>query len=155
MRIGIYGGSFNPPHIGHLQGAKHAVAALSLDKLLLIPTNISPGKKNSASTTMPRQRLEMVQLATPNDPHYEVLDMELRRKGFSYTHETLQQVREQYPGAELVLVVGTDMFLSLPDWQYAEEVCALASIAVLYRGQKGEARSVQQQKEVQIGRVHV
>ena len=148
MRIGIYGGSFNPPHIGHIRGAEHAVAALRLDKLLLIPTNTSPGKKNAVRIVTGQQRLEMLQLAAPQDSRFEVSDMELQRGGFSYTHETLQQVRSLYPQAELVLIMGTDMFLSLPDWQYAEEVCTLASIAVLYRGHKGEVRSIAQQAEV-------
>ena len=148
MRIGIYGGSFNPPHIGHIRGAEHAMAALGLDKLLLIPTNTSPGKKSAARIVTGQQRLEMLQLAAPEDPRFEVSDIELRRGGFSYTHETLEQVHSLYPQAELVLIMGTDMFLSLPDWQYADEVCSLASIAVLYRGHKGEVRSIGQQAEV-------
>ena len=90
----------------------------------------------------------MLQLAVPDDLKIEVSDMELRRGGFSYTHETLMQVRQLYPEGELILFLGTDMFLSLPGWQYAEETCALASIAVLYRGHKGEKQAVEQQKSV-------
>ncbi|MBQ8797468.1 MAG: nicotinate (nicotinamide) nucleotide adenylyltransferase [Oscillospiraceae bacterium] len=148
MRIGIYGGSFNPTHIGHIYGAEHALKALALDKLLLIPTNASPGKKATAYPVTPQQRFEMLQLAVPDDPKIEVSDLELRRGGFSYTHETLLQVRQMYPEGELILILGTDMFLSLLDWQYAEETCALASIAVLYRGHKGEKQAIEQQKTV-------
>jgi nicotinate-nucleotide adenylyltransferase len=147
MRIGIYGGTFNPPHNGHIRAAECAMASLCLDKLLLIPANTSPGKKNAALAVTPQQRYEMLRLSAPDDPRFEVSDMELRRDGLSYTHETLRQVRALYPQAELVLIMGTDLFLSLPDWQFANEIFALASVAVVYRGQKGETAAIAEQVE--------
>ena len=148
MRIGIYGGTFNPPHIGHIRAAERVMALLCLDKLLLIPANISPGKKNATFAVTAQQRYEMLQLSVPDDPRFEVSDMELRREDISYTHETLHEIRALYPQAELVLILGTDMFLSLTQWQCAKEVCAMASIAVLCRGQKGEVAAIAQQTEV-------
>ena len=96
-RIGIYGGTFNPPHLGHIQAAKAAVQALDLTRLLLIPDNIAPHKELPPGSPAPEQRLEMLRLATQDAPELEVSDLELRREGVSYTFETVLALSEQYP----------------------------------------------------------
>ena len=86
-RIGIYGGSFNPPHIGHIQAAKQAVEALKLDKLLVIPAGIAPHKQMPGNSPTPQQRLDMLRLTLADCPQIEVSDLELKREGPSYTYE--------------------------------------------------------------------
>ena len=106
-RIGIYGGTFNPPHIGHIQAAKQAVKALGLSKLLIIPA-YAPPHKAVLPTNSPtaQQRLEMLRIAAADCPEIQVSDLELRREGVSYTVETVQALKRQYPEAELVLLMG-------------------------------------------------
>ena len=85
MRIGIYGGTFNPPHIGHIQAAKQAIPALGLSRLILIPTGVSPHKEIPEHSPTPRQRLDMLRIAAADCPGLEVSDMELNREGPSRT----------------------------------------------------------------------
>ena len=147
-RIGIYGGTFNPPHIGHIQAAKQAVKALGLSKLLIIPA-YAPPHKAVLPTNSPtaRQRLEMLRIAVADCPEIEVSDMELRREGVSYTVETVQALKRQYPDGELVLLMGTDMFLTFESWMRWEEILQNASLGVFYRGDKGEKPAIARKKE--------
>lgn len=145
-RIGIYGGTFNPPHIGHLQAAAVALDALGLSRLLLIPAGIAPHKKIPDGSPTPQQRLQMVQ-AAQTDPRIQVSDLELRRTGISYTYLTVLELKKCYPAAELILLMGTDMFLTLQDWVNPEIILENASIGVFYRGEPGERAAVQVQKE--------
>lgn len=146
MRIGIYGGTFNPPHLGHVRGAQHALQSLGLDKLLMIPSCISPHKTLPEGSADPIQRLEMVRLAVKDLPKAEVCDLELRRGGTSYTFETVAQLRQMYPGDELVLCMGTDMFLSFLQWREPERILSDVSLGVLYRGDRQEQELIAQQK---------
>ena len=146
-RIGIYGGTFNPPHIGHIQAAKQAVSLLGLSKLLLVPAYAPPHKSALPSNSpTPRQRLEMLRIAAADSPKIEVSDLELIREGISYSVETVAQVRRDYPEAELVLFVGTDMFLSFDTWKNPDEILKNASLGVFYRGEKGERSDIQEKK---------
>ena len=146
-RIGIYGGTFNPPHIGHIQAAKQAVSLLGLSKLLLVPAYAPPHKSALPSNSpTPRQRLEMLRIAVADSPKIEVSDLELIREGISYSVETVAQVRRDYPEAELVLFVGTDMFLSFDTWKNPDEILKNASLGVFYRGEKGERSDIQEKK---------
>ena len=146
MKIGIYGGTFNPPHVGHVLAAKQAVEALNLDLLLMIPDRIAPHKQMPEGSPDPRQRLEMLQLAVAGCDQIQVSDLELKREGPSYTYITVEDLRRQYPEDELVLIMGTDMFLCFRSWRNPERILACCSLAVLYRGEKGEIRSVDEQK---------
>ena len=137
-RIGIFGGTFNPPHTGHIRAAVRGAEALGLDKVLLIPARQVPGKQIPEGSPTPEQRLEMVRLAAAACPKLEVSDLEVRAPGNSYTWQTLRTLREMYPGAELTLMVGSDRLLSLPKWKQAEEIVKTAAIAVLPRGGKQE-----------------
>lgn len=141
-RIGIYGGTFNPPHLGHIQAAKAAVQALDLTRLLLIPDNIAPHKELPPGSPAPEQRLEMLRLATQDAPELEVSDLELRREGVSYTFETVLALSEQYPEAQLFLLMGTDMFLSFDTWKNTDIILSHAALGVLCRGDKGEQEAI-------------
>ena len=145
-RIGIYGGTFNPPHVGHIQAAKQAITALNLNHLLVIPDRIAPHKEIPQGSPTPKQRLEMLCLAAADCPQMEVLDIELNREGVSYTYQTIQQLKPIYPDAELVLLMGTDMFLSFHTWRNPEIILENASLGVFYRGEKGEAAAIEAKK---------
>ena len=146
IRIGIYGGTFNPPHVGLIAAAKHAVDALRLDKLLVIPDRIAPHKQIPADSPSPRQRLEMLRIALGGEEKIEISDIELNRTGISYTCDTVEQIRGMYPDAEIFLMMGTDMFLSFREWRNPEKILAQAALAVLYRGKKGEKQAVLERK---------
>ena len=146
-RIGIYGGTFNPLHTGHLEAARQAVNLLHLDRLLLIPDRIAPHKEIPEYSPTPEQRLEMLRIAIREDEKIQVSDLELKREGKSYTCQTILQLRELYPEARLVLLMGTDMFLTFLDWKEPETIMANAAIGVFYRGTKGEQQDVLAQKE--------
>ncbi len=143
-RIGIFGGSFDPPHEGHIRAAVMAAEALGLTKLLLIPTRISPHKPQPLLTASPRQRLEMLHLAAKGTG-LELCDLELQREGPSYTCHTVQALREQYPRAELVLLMGSDMFLSFRQWKDYADMLSQVQLGVFCRGIPGERSAIAQQ----------
>jgi len=145
-RIGIYGGTFNPPHVGHIQAAKAAVEALGLTKLLLIPDRIAPHKVMPGNSASAQQRLAMLRIAAADCAHMEVSDIELNREGVSYTYETILQLREAYPDAELTLLMGTDMFLSFHTWRNPHIILENAALGVFYRGEKGEKAAIEAKK---------
>ncbi len=143
-RIGIFGGSFDPPHIGHIQAAKKAAQVLNLDKLLLIPAATPPHKGVRFVTG--EQRLQMLRIACQGDAVLEASDLEIARGGVSYTYQTLQQLHSYYPDARLYLLMGTDMFLSLDSWKQPETILELATLAVFYRGEKNEVSDIRCRK---------
>ena len=145
-KIGIYGGSFNPPHTGHIRGARCAVDALGLHKLLMIPAGIAPHKSLAQGSPDPVQRLEMVRLAVADDRKIQVSDMEISRGGTSYTCQTISQLRLLYPEAQFVLLMGTDMFLSFLTWKNPQDILKDVSLAVLYRGDPEEIAAIDEQK---------
>jgi len=145
-RIGIYGGTFNPPHIGHLRGAAQAIEALGLSKLILIPDRIAPHKQIPSGSPSPEQRLEMLRIAASHYDKMEVSDLELKREGPSYSYITVQQVHELYPDAKLYFLMGTDMFTSFLTWRNPEEILKHAALAVMSRGDRGEAEAIEAQK---------
>ncbi len=151
MKIGIYGGTFNPPHLGHMAAAKAAVAALGLDKLLLIPAAIPPHKALPSDTPAPEHRLAMVEKwADGMGTGAEVSALELEREGKSYTSDTLRAIRQTYPDAELWLLMGTDMFLTLHLWHEPEVILSLAGICAFGRTeQDGEALFAPQREHLQ------
>ena len=145
-RIGIYGGTFNPPHIGHILAAQQAVTALNLDRVLLIPDRIAPHKEIPSGSPTPTQRMDMLRIAAANRPGLEVSDIELRRGGVSYTFETVQQLKAEHPDAELVLLMGTDMFLSFHTWRNPEIILENAALGVFCRGEKNEQAEIAEKK---------
>ena len=143
-RIGIYGGTFNPPHLGHIRGAQYALEGLNLEKILLIPSCIAPHKTMPPNSPTPAQRAEMLALAAGEN--MQVNDMELRRGGASFTYQTVETLAQEYPDKELVLCMGTDMFLSFLTWKEPMRILQKTSIGVLYRGEKGEMEQIAVQK---------
>ena len=136
MKIGVYGGAFNPPHLGHITAARAVSGLLKLDKLLVIPTGHPPHKTLPPGSPGPEQRLELTRLAmeqTGLGEGIEVLDLELRREGSSYTADTLAHLRERYPEDELWLLMGADMFLTLQTWHEPERILSLAGVAAFGR----------------------
>ncbi|MBQ4642452.1 MAG: nicotinate (nicotinamide) nucleotide adenylyltransferase [Oscillospiraceae bacterium] len=144
-RIGIYGGAFNPPHVGHLRAAEYAQRELQLSKLLLVPSGTSPHKALPPNSPTADQRLQMLRLAAREQ--MEVSDLEVVRGGISYTYMTVEQLKQQYPDQEMVLLMGTDMFLSFGNWKEPERIWKNASLGVFYRGEPQEIQQIQQQKE--------
>jgi nicotinate-nucleotide adenylyltransferase len=132
VRIGILGGTFNPPHLGHLICAQEAYLQLSLDRVLLIPAGIPPHKPLDEEPG-PEHRLELCRLAVSGDPHMEVCAVEVERPGPSYTVDTLEELHERMPDSELFLIVGGDVAASLPSWRSPERVLSLATLAVAKR----------------------
>ena len=147
MNIGVYGGTFDPPHWGHITAARAAMEQLGLDKLVLIPDRVPPHKALPEGSASPEQRLEMVALATAElGKRAEVSDRELRRDGPSYTSDTLAELRREYPEDTLWLLMGSDMFLSLQTWHAPEEIMALAHIAPFSREEEDESAAFAAQK---------
>ena len=148
MKIGIYGGTFNPPHLGHLAAARAAVAALGLDKLLFVPAAVPPHKELPQDTPSPEHRLAMVEKmadAMGMPKVVEASGIELERTGKSYTSETLECIHQRYPDAELWLLMGTDMFLTLHLWHDPRAIMRLAGICAFGRTrQDGEERFIPQ-----------
>jgi len=132
MRIGIFGGTFDPPHIGHLIVASDACAALALDRLLLVPSADPPHKQGQVEATA-EQRLALLRAATAGDARFEVDDIELRRSGASFTVDTLRELRKRHPDAELFLLIGVDQMQKLASWREPHEVARLARLSVMTR----------------------
>ena len=145
-RIGIYGGTFNPPHIGHIRAAGYAVDSLQLTKLLMIPSCISPHKTLPENSPTPEQRTQMLRLSVGNNKKIEISDLELRRGSVSYTYETVAEIRKLYPNAEILLFMGTDMFLSFDSWKNPDLILQNAALAVFYRGDPNEIPKIQEKK---------
>jgi nicotinate-nucleotide adenylyltransferase len=132
LRLGILGGTFNPPHLAHLVCAQEAHRELALDRVLLIPAAIPPHKPVEQEPGA-EHRLQMCRLAVSDDDRFEVSDVELRRGGPSYTADTLAGLRSQAPNDELVLILGGDIAAGLPDWHQPEQVLELATVAIAQR----------------------
>lgn len=132
MKIAIYGGSFNPPHLGHVEAARTVAAVLAPDRLLIVPASVPPHKALADGSPTAQQRLELCRLAFADIPGAEISEIELRREGKSYSYDTVRLLREENPDAQLILVVGTDMLLSFEKWyqfRYLLENCTLAVLA--------------------------
>lgn len=142
MNIGIYGGTFDPPHWGHITAARAAMEQLGLDKLVLIPDRVPPHKALPEGSASPEQRLEMAALAAAElGKRAEVSDRELRRSGPSYTSDTLAALRREHPEDTLWLLMGSDMFLSLQTWHAPERIMELARIAPFSREAADESET--------------
>ena len=145
MKIGIYGGSFNPPHLGHMAAAKAAMAELGLDRLLIVPACDPPHKALPEGSATPSQRLEMASLMA-EQIGAECWNVEISRKGISYTVDTLEEAHALWPEAELWLLVGADMFLSLHTWRKPERILELAGICAFCRDKADPERLLADQQ---------
>ncbi len=134
MKLGIYGGTFDPIHTGHLILAESVRSQLMLDKILFIPAAIPP-HKTTLKITAPEIRFEMLQLAIADNPHFEASPIEINRTGFSYTFNTIQTIRGQMQiqREELFFILGADNLPGFPTWYRAEELLTLCQMVVLQR----------------------
>jgi len=133
MRLGIFGGTFNPPHMGHVEAAAACVQALRLDALWLMPTGIPPHKALPEGSASASQRLDMARLAAQAIPRGAACGLELERQGASYTVDTLREIRAQRPEDALWLVIGSDMLLSFERWREYREIAKMVRLAVVSR----------------------
>ena len=141
MKIAIYGGSFNPPHLGHLRVAENAVKDINPDLLLIIPDNIPPHKELSTNAPSAEIRLEMCRIAFKDIKCAEISDIELNRGGRSYTYDTLIQLHEMYPQSEFVLIIGKDSMDSFYTWHRPEDILKLCTLYVAPRPDGSESSS--------------
>ena len=149
MKIGIYGGTFNPIHLGHIQAARFAAEYLELDRLLLVPAGVPPHKALDAHAPTPDQRLAMAELAAEAvGPVAEASDLELRRKGKSYTLDTLKAIREKHPHAKLYLLMGSDMFLTFHLWKNPEKMAKLCTLCAFGRSEADTKESFDVQRKL-------
>jgi nicotinate-nucleotide adenylyltransferase len=132
LRLGILGGAFNPPHIGHLVGAQEALVQLELDRVVFVPVGQAPHRELE-NDPGPETRLEMVELAIADDARFAASRIEIEREGPSYTVDTLRELRAAGPEDELFLVLGGDQAAALSEWHEPEEVLELAQVAVVER----------------------
>ena len=151
-RFGIYGGTFNPIHNGHLHLIRAACAQLSFDRLLVVPANIPPHKA-AVDLASNRDRLEMARLATAGMPGVWVSDIELRARGKSYTVLTLERLRALFPECRFTLLMGADMLESFDRWHRWQDILKLADIAAFARNEGEE--SLLERKAALIGRARV
>jgi nicotinate-nucleotide adenylyltransferase len=138
VRVGILGGTFNPPHIGHLVCAQEAQRELELDQVLFVVANIPPHKRVEHEPGA-HHRLELCRRAVGDDARFAVSEVELEREGPSYTVDTLQILSKQAPNTDLFLIVGGDIAAGLHGWREPERVLELATLAVAKR--RGTARA--------------
>jgi nicotinate-nucleotide adenylyltransferase len=131
-RTGIFGGAFNPPHIGHLICAQEALVQLELDKVVFVPVGTAPHRELKPDPGA-GVRAELTERAIQDDDRFEVSRIELERDGPSYTVDTLRALREGTPGDELFLILGGDQAAALGRWHEPEEVLSLATLAVIER----------------------
>jgi nicotinate-nucleotide adenylyltransferase len=147
LRVGILGGAFNPPHLGHLVCAQEAFVQLELDRVVFMPVG-EPPHRDLEGDPGAEARLEMVELAIADDERFTTSRLEIDREGPSYTADTLEQLLAESPDAELFLILGGDQAAALPSWHEPEQVLERATVAVFERMSWGRNAIV-----IKIGRL--
>jgi nicotinate-nucleotide adenylyltransferase len=147
LRVGILGGAFNPPHLGHLVCAQEAMSQLELDRVVFIPVGEAPHRE-IPSDPGPEARLEMMRLAVADDERFETSRIEMDREGPSYTADTLEELAKESPDDELFLILGGDQAAALATWHEPEKVMERATVAVFERVHWGRNAIV-----IKIGRL--
>lgn len=136
-RVGIFGGSFDPPHVGHLLAASDASDALGLDRLLFVPAAAQPLKHGTRGAAPAATRVAMVEALVGDDPRFAVDALEIARGGLSYTVDTLETLAARWPGAQRMLLVGADVLDTFVRWRDPLRIRALATLVVLVRAVDG------------------
>ncbi len=144
-RLGVFGGTFDPPHVGHLAAAQEVLEALELDRVLFVPAGVPPHKREGAAGITPGPlRMRMLKAAVGDDPRLSISDMELRRDGISWTVDTVRDLREARPDAQLYLVLGADQWRAFGTWKEPWEIARRATPVVMTREGEGVASSEQE-----------
>jgi nicotinate-nucleotide adenylyltransferase len=147
VRVGLLGGTFDPPHIGHLLAASDAVDLLGLDRLVFIPAAQQPLKRETTAAAA-SHRLRMVELLAQGDRRFSVDEIEIRRPGLSFSVDTLEEYARRLPEAERFFLLGVDAFATLDEWRDPDRVVALARLVVMTRNEAGAARAMPGADEV-------
>ena len=142
-RIGVFGGSFDPVHLGHLTIAQDAVEQLELNRLIFVPAAVPPHKQGHTLADG-HHRFEMLQLATEGNLSFEISDMELQRGGVSYTFDTIMNIQAEHPGTELFFIVGLDSLVELHLWRNVEQLLEMCTVVPFARGGEDPARVAEQ-----------
>jgi nicotinate-nucleotide adenylyltransferase len=150
VRIGIFGGTFDPPHVGHLLAASDAIEHLTLDRLVFVPAGMQP-LKAGRSTASGAHRLAMVRLTAGDDPRLETDSVEVDRDGLSYTVDTLREFARRLPSAERYFLVGADVLASFAQWRDPQTVLELATLGVLTRRSEDGAEPAVEPRAVDRG----
>lgn len=137
MKTGIFGGTFNPVHKGHIMLAEYCMDSVGLDRIIMIPTAVPP-HKISNDLASEDDRLNMCKLACRGKENFFVSDIEIKRQGKSYTYETLTQLKEIYPNDHLYTIMGADMFLTLDRWKNPEIIFEKSSIITIPRDEENK-----------------
>ena len=133
MKIGVFGGTFNPPHIGHLSSSESAAGRLGLDRLIIVPAGVPPHKPLPDGTPSAEMRLHMTRIAFKDAFNTDVSDIEIKSGKPGYTAHTVEGIKKDYPGAQIYLLVGTDMYLTLQTWKDSEKLLKAVTPAVFSR----------------------
>ncbi|HEY2853459.1 MAG TPA: nicotinate-nucleotide adenylyltransferase [Gemmatimonadaceae bacterium] len=152
MRLGIFGGSFDPPHVGHLLAAVDAFEALQLDKLIFVPAAIQPLKSDVVATPA-HLRLAMVKLLVGADERFAVDAVEIDRAGLSYTVDTLETFAQRFPKAERFFLVGEDAMAAFGAWKRPQQILTLARLAILRRPRGGEDAALERSSDPPNGTI--
>lgn len=132
MKIGIFGGTLNPIHFGHLRSAEEVREAFALDKVLFVPSAFPPHKRIE-DVESPRHRIEMARLAIKDNPFFDLSDMEVKRGGFSYSVDTVEEVRRELPDAEIHFILGVDAFFEIESWKDYRRFLSLCNFIIVTR----------------------
>lgn len=154
MKIGILGGTFNPIHYGHLILAEQVLGQLNLNRVIFVPTFVPPHKSNRGVIS-PKHRLGMIKLAVKENPHFKVSDIEIKRKGTSYTVDTLRIIKKQYPQAQLFFICGSDLVNEIPKWKDVEEIYKLAKFVLAKRPGFGRRLSGKNFLKINVAQVDI
>lgn len=132
-RVGVFGGTFDPPHLGHSRVAAEVMEALELDRLLWVPAG-TPPHKQGRPVTAAEVRRRMVAAAIADHPGFELCDLELARGGISYTVDTLRELRSAHPGWSLFLILGADLLADFASWKDPDAIRRMAQLVAISRG---------------------
>ncbi len=153
-KIGILGGTFNPIHYGHLILGEQVLGQLKLDRVIFVPTFIPP-HKSSKDVIGSHDRLNMIKLAVSGNSRFTVSDLEMRRKGMSYTVDTLRQIKSKYPSSELFFICGSDLVSEIPKWKDVGEIYKLARFVLVKRPGFGKRLSGRPFLKIDVAQVDI
>jgi nicotinate-nucleotide adenylyltransferase len=150
VKRGIFGGTFDPPHYGHLIAAEIVLERQKLDRILFVP-NSTPPNKNAEEVSAPEDRLAMVHAAVMDSEYFDVSDLEVKRGGISYTVDTLRQLKEGYPGDELHFLIGADILKEFETWKDPKEILSMIRVVAMTRpGKENVPRDLQIPKGIAL-----
>lgn len=152
-KTGIMGGTFNPIHMGHLILAERTMEELELDEVWLIPTGCSYMKQGSTDMLPGAERLAMAVLAAEGNSRIKCLDIEVKRQGYSYSYETLEQLVQNFPDTEFYFIIGADCLFAIENWKYPEKIFDCCNIAAAVRNGASLGEMEQKKKEL-AGKYH-